>query len=164
LIHFYKRLIHAILNWQSLICLFHFTKRPWHWNALTRSCKILDETLLLSAQLDQLERICSTGRPLSWALLTHHIREEYSFSLFTFLRITHSNHPRCPLLRASTIQTSTPMARFVLTSWGRSGPQHWLLARCCYLSVLFSVIPILMTHWSPKLLGSLKLTGRSTTS
>ena len=92
------------------------------------------------------------------------IREEYSFSLFTSPRTTHSSHPRCHSLRASTIQTSTPMARSVSTSWGRSGPQPWLLARSCSLSVLCSVTLILMTLWCLKLPGSSKLTGRSTTS
>ncbi|CAM8973523.1 unnamed protein product [Rhodiola kirilowii] len=42
----------------------------------------------------QWQKICFTGRQLSWVQLTVHILAVYFLSLYTSLRIIHLNHQR----------------------------------------------------------------------
>ena len=105
-----------------------------------------------------LEMICFTGKQQSWDQMTLRMPEEFSFSISTFLRTIHSSLQRFISQLASTTVTSTLMEVSVWTFWRISGVLPWPLARFCSQSAVFSLIPILMTHWFQILLNSSKQT------
>lgn len=109
------------------------------------------------ALLVLLEMIFSTGKLLSWDLLTVLTPTVFSFCLSTSLQTTLSSPQRLPSPLRSTTPISTQMEASVSIFWKTSGPLPWLFLRFFYLSALCWLTPTQTILLFPRLHTSTRM-------